>query len=169
MVGFVLGYIVNDKLSERDREETMFESAREKVERDSELEDLRFKADEAAKSYKYAAPGREESFDEDDDLAPDDDEPVQEPIVITEDEFDHDYLQAETIGLTYYQKDDVLTDGDGEPIYEIHDTIGEEGEWAAQNTEDDTVYVYNDELDTKYEITVDHYSSFYESDGMKEE
>ena len=170
-VGFVLGYIVSDKLGQKKSEEVLFETAEEKIERDAELQDYRFKeeerkkAEKIAEGYGYSQPKTAVKLEEeDDDIGPDDDDPVEEPIVITEDEFRHDYLEAESAGLTYYQQDDVLTDPDGEPIYDIRETIGEDAEWVVANTEDDTVYVYNDEYGTKYEITVDHHSAYYNDD-----
>lgn len=162
LVGFVVGYIVNDKLNEKPREEVIFEAAEEKVARDAELHELKYREEEREKAKDIAHKYGYKAADEPEEEGPDDDDPVAEPEVISEEEYVTEHLEAETAKLVYYQKDDVLTDGDGDPIVDITDTVGEDGEWVLANTDDDKVYIYNDEYGVKYEVTVDHMSEYYD-------
>ena len=80
---------------------------------------------------------------------------MNRPMVISSDEFD-ELSDYEVCCLTYYA-DGVLADEFDEPIVDIESTVGEDSLTRfGENEEDaDTVYVRNDDEETRYEIVLD--------------
>lgn len=86
---------------------------------------------------------------------------VTEPCVISEDDFfdPNQYPEYDQDHLIYYAKDDVLTDEHDVVIYdaEIENIIGSEAltSFGSMTLDKDTVFVRNDKLGMKYEVTRD--------------
>ena len=125
--------------------------------------------DEKIKKYGYST--NDEEFDSDEDVEfndPFDGEEVNEDEdenkeirLIDKAVFDEDLECRDCERLTFYQEDGILTDEYDEPIVNQTDIIGIEAIEAAENTEDDFLYVSNDILDKIYEITIEHSDSYY--------
>ena len=81
-------------------------------------------------------------------------ETMDKPHIIPPEEFGA-FDDYEVISLMYYE-DQVLTDDDDEPVYEIEDTVGYDSLTRFGEYEDDSVFVRNDRLKCDYEILMDH-------------
>lgn len=81
-------------------------------------------------------------------------ETMDKPYIIPPEEFGA-FDDYEAISLMYYE-DQVLTDDDDEPVYEIEDTVGYDSLTRFGEYEDDSVFVRNDRLKCDYEILMDH-------------
>ena len=82
-----------------------------------------------------------------------DNETVQEPYVISPDEFG-EVEEYETISLTYYA-DQVLTDDNDDVVEDVNNVVGTESLTHFGEYEDDSVFVRNDGLRCDYEILLD--------------
>lgn len=76
------------------------------------------------------------------------------PYVISPDDFGEED-GYETISLTYYQKNDLVTDDDDEPVENVDMVVGYESLTHFGEYEDDSVFVRNDRLKADYEILLD--------------
>ena len=81
--------------------------------------------------------------------------------IIDEDAFrkDLDYRDNETV--TYYQQDGVLADSADMPIHNEEELIGIEALDELAKTNEDFLYVSNDDEDKMYEVIVDHSTNYY--------
>lgn len=77
-----------------------------------------------------------------------------EPYVITPDDFGSIYTY-DALSLTYYEKDDILTDPDDNIISDSDDVVGTECLRRFGEFEPDVVFVRNDELMHDFEISID--------------
>lgn len=75
------------------------------------------------------------------------------PYVISPDEFGD--LGYETISLTYYAEDGMLTDDSDDPIDNIDEIVGTDSLFHFGEYEEDSVHVRNDRLQCDYEILLD--------------
>ena len=77
----------------------------------------------------------------------------QEPFVISPDQFVQECKNYDKITITYYQRDDVLVDEDGEPIIDEKPIIGEAlTHFGDMDADDNLVYVRNEKYDIDYEV-----------------
>ena len=84
-----------------------------------------------------------------------------EPYIITADDYG-DMQEYETIELTFYAGDGVVSDDQDEEIDDPTDIIGIEAYRSLESGEYDAVYVRNDKRKCDYEIVVDH-RDYYDS------
>ena len=98
----------------------------------------------------------------------DDDEPgATEPgdpddiYLIEETEFVRDMNLRENDTLIFYQEDGVLTDSRNEVLNNSQDIIGMEALEEAETTDQDFLYVSNDNQDCMYEIAIEHNQSYW--------
>lgn len=93
------------------------------------------------------------STNKEEDKKEEDEEEMNEPYVISPEEFgENDY---ETESLTYYT-DGVLTDENDKVIKDVDNLIGEDALTHFGEYEDDSVFVRNDRLKTDFEILMDY-------------
>jgi len=76
------------------------------------------------------------------------------PYVISADQFVENDQDFEQITITYFSKDDVLADEDGEPIEDIDAVIGDAsiGKFGTMGSPDNLVYVRNEKMMIDYEV-----------------
>ena len=158
LVGFIGGWILCDHKKRTASETEMFEQAQKVVETQAELEDLRAYKQQREELEQVAHDLGYSSRDEFLTTGPEEEDGsvVEQPKVISAEEFKNDYPDAEGLSLTYWQKSKVLTDEDDDVVTSVRETIGEDGEWVCGATDDDVVYIYNPELDCKYEVVIEH-------------
>ena len=74
--------------------------------------------------------------------------------------------EYETVSLTYYSKDNVLTDDNDEIVDDVDEIIGQDSLKHFGEYEDDSVYVRNDRRKCDYEILLDEsdYHKYYGGD-----
>ena len=77
---------------------------------------------------------------------------VNKPYVISPEEYDT--VGYETLSLTYYS-DDVLTDEWDNVIHNVDEIVGEDSLKQFEDSDEDSVFVRNDELKCDYEILRD--------------
>lgn len=79
---------------------------------------------------------------------------IEYPYVITQDEFDDNFLNHDKINLYFFDEDETLTDDKEEPITDINNLIGPNALYEFING--DTVFVRNEKLGADFEITIIH-------------
>lgn len=87
-------------------------------------------------------------------IIPDESVVDEKPYVISPDDFG-EKDGYETIDLTYYHKNDIVTDDNDEPVENVNDVIGYDSLAHFGEYEDDSVFVRNDRLKVDYEILLD--------------
>ena len=172
VVGVVAGAGIANRIAGRKHEEQMRAQAKENVDISAELQDrtyenekLRNRVEELAQKDKDFAEHISER------VGPEDDPPFRPPFVISMEDFQLRYYRSEDHSLTYYQPDGVLVDEYGNPVENMETLVGADGQWALENTEDDTIYIHCDETNSNYEIDVrqDHYGfDEFEDDDLEE-
>lgn len=115
-----------------------------------------FYSGEALKAYKRYSGSGNESDKSASDLG---------PYVISPNEFGT-MDEYETVSLTYYSKDNVLTDDNDEIVDDVDEIIGQDSLKHFGEYEDDSVYVRNDRRKCDYEILLDEsdYHKYYGGD-----
>ena len=73
-------------------------------------------------------------------------------VVISPQDFNESICEANTL---FYFADNILTDDDYNPIYNVKDVIGKDCLTTFGRYEDDAVYVHDEKLDIDYEILRD--------------
>lgn len=96
----------------------------------------------------------EDIIDEQSYEYPREDDDVDKPYIIAPDEFG-EVFGYETVSLSYYAGDNVLTDELDDIIYDVEGTVGEDFASHFGEYEDDSVHVRNDKLKIDYEILLD--------------
>ena len=113
---------------------------RETIEESIEPED----EDDDPDKKEYESIIDEQGYNEDDD--------VEEPYMISPDEFS-EFDDYEAIDLTYYEGDGVLVDEDDELVDDVIETVGKNVlEYLQNENSEDVVHVRNDKLKSDYEI-----------------
>lgn len=182
VVGVVAGAGIANRIAGRKHEEQMRAQAKENVDISAELQDKSFeneqlkqKVDDLETSYERIGQLAEKDKDFAEHIServgPEDDPPFRPPFVISMEDFQLRYYRSEDHSLTYYQPDGVLVDEYGNPVENMETLVGADGQWALENTEDDTIYIHCDETNSNYEIDVrqDHYGfDEFEDDDLEE-
>lgn len=117
--------------------------------------------DEEAKSayFKYATETpvndiKKEDFDEMKERLERGEHPEEEhdaPYILSVEEFEDGRPGYDSIGLAYYEDDGSLVD-DGEELVDVGETVGEENLKAFAESNDDAMYVRNDQFGVDYEV-----------------
>ena len=79
---------------------------------------------------------------------------MEKPYIISPEEFG-EFDDYEKISLTYYSKDEILTDENDEIVDDVDDIVGIEALNHFGEYEEDSVFVRNDRLKCDYEILLD--------------
>lgn len=147
-VGVVAGMGIANRLAGRKYERQTFQMAKERTDLQAKNEDLPSQIEKlAAKDHDFAEHISER-------MGPEDDRPLREPCVISMEEYQFGYPYTENQAATYYQGNGILLDERGEVVDNMKDILGDEGMWACENTEDDTVWIHNDALNINYEVDI---------------
>lgn len=165
IVGVVAGAGIANRIAGRKHEEQMQTQAKENVDISAELQDknyeneqLKQKVDDLESSYERIGQLAEKDKDFAEHIServgPEDDPPFRPPFVISMEDFQLRYYRSEDHSLTYYQPDGILVDECGNLVENPVVLVGEDGQWALENTEDDTIYIHCDEMNANYEIDV---------------
>lgn len=147
-VGVVAGMGIANRLAGRKYERQTFQMAKERTDLKAKNEDLQSQIE------KLAAKDRDFAEHISERMGPEDDRPLREPCVISMEEYQFGYPYTENQAATYYQGNGILLDERGEVVDNMKDILGDEGMWACENTEDDTVYIHNDALNINYEVDI---------------
>ena len=118
-----------------------------------------------SKAKEFARLSREyqsESFDEhfENLVGPDDDEP-NETRLIDKETFLRDMEMRPHEEVTYFQEDGILADESQEVIPNQLDILGEEAMEKIFDTDEDFLYVDNEDFDMLYQVNVEHNLSYY--------
>lgn len=146
--------IANDEIAEM--REMYLKREAENAEEESEDEEYSPTDEDVSKLKEVIASNGYTNYsrkNEDEDEEKEDDEDVNEPYVISPDEFDT-MDGYDVVSLTYYA-DDVLTDERDNVIENQESLVG--SDWASHfgEYEDDSVFVRNDDRMCDYEILAD--------------
>lgn len=104
-------------------------------------------------------PDREEVVDEM-TLAINNDNPIRDIYVINAEQFAHEKYGYDKVTLFWWELERILTEEDMD-ILDVPDLLGYDWEQHIGEFEKDVVYVRNENLETDYEVVVQH-ESFYE-------
>lgn len=75
------------------------------------------------------------------------------PYVITDDEYNDSEVGFNQVTLTYYAGDDVLSDENDSPIFDVEQTVGDALSRFGENSGDEnTVFVRNTKIDLDFEV-----------------
>ena len=106
------------------------------------------------KNEDYINYSNSENLENEAELIASDESSNEDPYVIPPEDFG-EKEGYEAIDITYYIKNDIVTDDDDVPIENVNDVIGYESLDHFGEYEDDSVFVRNDRLKTDYEILLD--------------
>lgn len=123
---------------------------RDKKEEESVEKENKFEIPKSPERVRYEDIIDEHSYD----YPREDDDEIDRPIIISPDEFGEAF-GYETVSLSYYAGDNVLTDELDEIIYDVEGTVGSDFASHFGEYEDDSVHVRNDKLKIDYEILLD--------------
>lgn len=111
----------------------------------------------------------EDDFDSDEDV--DFDDPFENDLVkdgeqkgfrlLTEEQYEEDVKYMESESLTFYQQDKILADAFDEMVKNGTNIVGAEALKKAETTNENYIYVSDDDEEKLYEIEVNHIESFY--------
>jgi len=98
--------------------------------------------------------------EEEDDLVDDDEDHSEKIKLISERQFKDELNYRDREDLIYYQLDGTLTDMNHEVIMKEEEIVGSEAMDIIDETNNDDLYVLDDELNKVYDITIDHDGSY---------
>lgn len=97
---------------------------------------------------------------EDDDLVDDDEDRSEKIKIISERRFKEELNYRDREDLTYYQLDGTLVDSANEIIEREELIVGSEAMDIIDETNNDDLYVLDDDLNKVYDITIEHDGSY---------
>lgn len=102
----------------------------------------------------------EEDEEEDKDLVDDDEDRSEKIKLITERQFKNELDYRDREDLVYYQLDGTLVDATNEIIEKEELVVGSEAMDIIDETNNDDLYVLDDDLNKVYDITIEHDGSY---------
>lgn len=77
-----------------------------------------------------------------------------DPFIITKEEFYHNEPEHDQVALTYYEADDIVSDGKDLPVEDVDNTVGREAlqRFGAGSGDRNVVYVRNPRMQTDFEV-----------------
>lgn len=101
-----------------------------------------------------------EEVEEEDDLVDDDEDRSEKIKLISERQFKNELNYRDREDLIYYQLDGTLTDMNHEVIMKEEEIVGSEAMDIIDETNNDDLYVLDDDLNKVYDITIEHDGSY---------
>ena len=101
-----------------------------------------------------------EEGEEEDDLVDDDEDRSEKIKLISERQFKNELNYRDREDLIYYQLDGTLTDMNHEVIMKEEEIVGSEAMDIIDETNNDDLYVLDDDLNKVYDITIEHDGSY---------
>ena len=102
----------------------------------------------------------EDDEEEDEDLVDDDEDRSEKIKLITERQFKNELDYRDREDLVYYQLDGTLVDATNEVIEKEEFVVGSEAMDIIDETNNDDLYVLDDDLNKVYDITIEHDGSY---------
>lgn len=161
--------LIDENVELRNKDLKQKEKKAEKIEKETDLSEynalrrryvssIEVKAEEDVEEN--GKPNYIGEVDEDDDLVDDDEDRSEKIKIITERRFKEELNYRDREDLTYYQLDGTLVDSANEIIEREELIVGSEAMDIIDETNNDDLYVLDDDLNKVYDITIEHNGSY---------